>query len=80
MLTVQFIIKEMPLPEAKIKHVACILHQMKLPNKGKSISVQTRSAEILRFEENCLLVVIPSHQRSKEIAEQLMICPVIKGQ
>ena len=48
-------------------------------NKRKSISVQTRSAEILRFKENCLPVVIPRHQISKEIAEQLMLCPVIKG-
>ena len=49
-------------------------------NKGKSISVQTRSADILRFKENCLPVVIPRHQRSKEIAEQLMLCSVIRGQ
>lgn len=48
-------------------------------NKGKSISVQTRSAEILRFKENCLPVVIPIHQRSKEIAAQLILCSVIKG-
>lgn len=59
MLTVQFIIKEMPLPEAKIKHVACILHQMKLPNKPcsfpviNSLCLQVLSVLFKTSHKNC---------------------------
>lgn len=47
-------------------------------NKGKSISVQTRSRNI-EIQGKLSPGSNPSHQRSKEIAEQLA-CPVIKGQ